>query len=190
MEARGALPHCALIDLYGHCSGSRDESRRQSLHHLSLGVSVGRAGAGPRPCGLYKLVSGESLSESAPRPRVRVFDSRRWAHLRRRVCSRLPSIRGDKKPLGWERSSLSWTGASSFLNAEPCKSGPAWPHQVAGVAVVGMGIWMWVSSARDAPRAAERANDRHRLHTRTVTPIIEPFSGPTNSSKVGVLVHW
>ena len=78
----------------------------------------------------------------------------------------------------------------TFLNAEPCKSGPAWPHQVAGVAVVSMGIWMWVRSARDAPRAAERANDRHRLRTRTVAPIIEPFSGPANASKVGVSVHW
>jgi hypothetical protein len=78
----------------------------------------------------------------------------------------------------------------TFLNATPCKPGPAWPHQLAGVAVVGMGIWMWVSSARDAPRAAERANDRHEMRSRRVTPLIEPFSGPANASKVGVSVHW
>lgn len=78
----------------------------------------------------------------------------------------------------------------TFLNAEPCKSGPAWPHQLAGITVVGMGIWMWVSTARDAPRAAERANERHRTRSRTVTPVIEPFSGPANSSKVGVSLRW
>ena len=78
----------------------------------------------------------------------------------------------------------------TFLNAEPCKSGPAWPHQLAGVAVVGAGIWMWVSSARDAPRAAERANDRHAMRSRKVTPLIEPFSGAEGASKVGVSVRW
>jgi hypothetical protein len=78
----------------------------------------------------------------------------------------------------------------TFLSATPCKSGPAWPHQLAGVGLVGLGIWMWVSSARDAPRAAERANDRHQLRSRTVTPLIEPFAGPANASKVGVSVHW
>jgi hypothetical protein len=78
----------------------------------------------------------------------------------------------------------------TFLSATPCKSGPAWPHQVAGVALAGRGIWTWVSSARDAPRAAERANDRHQMRSRRVTPLIEPFSGPANASKVGVSVHW
>lgn len=78
----------------------------------------------------------------------------------------------------------------TFLSATTCKSGPAWPHQVAGVALVGLGIWTWISSARDAPRAAERANDRHRLRSLTVTPVIDPFSGPSNGAKVGVSVHW
>ena len=78
----------------------------------------------------------------------------------------------------------------TFLSGERCKSGPAWPHQLAGVAVVGAGVWMWVSSARDAPRAAERANDRHAMRSRKVTPLIEPFSGADNASKVGVSVRW
>jgi len=78
----------------------------------------------------------------------------------------------------------------TFLNAEPCKSGPAWPHRVAGATIVGLGIWSWISSARDAPRAAERANERHRRRSRTVTPIIDLFSGPANASKAGVSVHW
>jgi hypothetical protein len=78
----------------------------------------------------------------------------------------------------------------TFLNAEPCESGPAWPHQLAGITLVGVAIWSWISSARDAPRAAERANERHRLRSRSVTPIIDPFSGPASGAKVGVSVHW
>ena len=78
----------------------------------------------------------------------------------------------------------------TFLNAKPCKSGAAWPHRVAGVTIVGLGIWTWISSARDAPRAAERANERHRRRSQTVTLIIDPFSGPANASKAGVSISW
>lgn len=78
----------------------------------------------------------------------------------------------------------------TFLSSTTCKPGPEWPHQVLGIAVVGIGIWEWISSARDAPRAAERANARHRTMSPTVTPIIDPLSGPANTSQVGVSVHW
>ena len=78
----------------------------------------------------------------------------------------------------------------TFLNAEPCESGPAWPRHLAGVTLVGVGLWSWISSARDAPRAAERANERRRRRSLTVNPIIDPFSGPANASKIGVSVHW
>jgi hypothetical protein len=78
----------------------------------------------------------------------------------------------------------------SFLSYETCKPGPEWPHQLAGVALAGIGLWTWISSARDAPHAAERANARHKARTLTVTPIIEPLSGPRNRSQVGVSVLW
>jgi hypothetical protein len=78
----------------------------------------------------------------------------------------------------------------TFLNTEPCESGPAWPRHLAGVTLVGVGLWSWISSARDAPRAAERANERRRRRSLTVNPIIDPFSGPANASKIGVSVHW
>lgn len=78
----------------------------------------------------------------------------------------------------------------SFFSTKPCKSGPAWPHQALGVALVGMGFWLWGSSARDASRAAERANERHRRQLQKVTPIIDPFAGPSNTSKIGVSVNW
>ena len=78
----------------------------------------------------------------------------------------------------------------SFLSATTCKSGPAWPHQTLGIALGGLGIWKWISSARDAPHAAERANARHNPRSRAVTPLIAPFSGPANASQVGVSVQW
>ena len=75
----------------------------------------------------------------------------------------------------------------TFLSDTKCESGPAWPHQLLGVTLVGLGIWEWVSSARDAPHAAERANARHGVG---VTPFIAPFSGPAHASEIGVSVHW
>jgi hypothetical protein len=78
----------------------------------------------------------------------------------------------------------------TFLSGSTCKSGPEWPHQALGIAVVGIGIWGWISSARDAPRAAERANARHAARSSGVTPFIAPFSGPANATQVGVSVQW
>jgi hypothetical protein len=78
----------------------------------------------------------------------------------------------------------------SFLSTTRCESGPAWPHQLLGVAMVGAGIWGWISSARDAPRAAERANARHAAQSRTVTPIIDPFSESTNGPRIGLSLRW
>jgi hypothetical protein len=80
--------------------------------------------------------------------------------------------------------------AFTFLSTSTCKPGPEWPHQLLGVTVVGMGIWKWISSARDAPHAAERANARHRVRSSAVAPFIAPFSGPANASQIGVALHW
>ena len=77
----------------------------------------------------------------------------------------------------------------TFLNATPCKSGPAWPHQALGVAVLGIGVWGWISSARDARHAAERANARHDAR-RAITPFIAPFSGPESASQIGLSLQW
>jgi hypothetical protein len=78
----------------------------------------------------------------------------------------------------------------SFLSMTRCDPGPEWPHQALGVAIVGLGIWEWVSSARDAAHAAERANARHDGRSAAVSPFIAPFSGAANASEVGVSLHW
>jgi hypothetical protein len=78
----------------------------------------------------------------------------------------------------------------AFFSPTTCNPGREWPHQALGIAIVGMGIWEWVSSARDAPHAAERANARHNARSSAVTPFIAPFSGPANVSEIGVSLHW
>lgn len=78
----------------------------------------------------------------------------------------------------------------SFLSAEPCDPGPRWPSRVVGVATVGLGAWMWVSSARDAPRAAERANARHRRRSARVVPLLEPAARPGGAWRAGAAVSW
>jgi hypothetical protein len=70
-----------------------------------------------------------------------------------------------------------------------CDPGPEWPHQLLGVAMVGTGLWKWISSARDAPHAAERANARHAKAIQA-TPIIQPPVGLHSGWKVGAVVNW
>jgi hypothetical protein len=78
----------------------------------------------------------------------------------------------------------------SFLSTTRCDPGPQWPHQVFGVALVVGGIWEWISSARDAPHAAERANERHRRKTRRSVPIIEPPADSHSGWRVGAEIHY
>lgn len=71
-----------------------------------------------------------------------------------------------------------------------CKPGPEWPHQLLGVAVVGLGFRQWILSARDAPRAAERANERHRRKMAQARPIIGPTGGFHGEWHAGVEIPW
>ena len=71
-----------------------------------------------------------------------------------------------------------------------CKSGPQWPHQALGVALVGAGIWEWISSARDAAHAAERANAKHLRHRAMVTPVIEAHVGARSGWRVGTEIRF
>lgn len=77
-----------------------------------------------------------------------------------------------------------------LFSPAPCKSGPRWPYGVLGVALVGMGIWEWISSARDASHAAERANDRHRRKTSAPAPIIQPPVNSHSGWRVGAQMHF
>jgi hypothetical protein len=78
----------------------------------------------------------------------------------------------------------------SFLSTTTCKSGPQWPHQVLGVALVGAGIWAWISSARDAAHAAERANAKHLRHRLTATPVIVAPVDAHGGWHLGTEIHF
>jgi hypothetical protein len=78
----------------------------------------------------------------------------------------------------------------SFLSMKKCDPGPQWPHQALGIAIAGVGVWGWVSSARDAARAAERTNERHRRKFARATPIIEAPAGSHGEWRTGVMIPW
>ncbi|HEX9250244.1 MAG TPA: hypothetical protein VF856_12135 [Gemmatimonadaceae bacterium] len=78
----------------------------------------------------------------------------------------------------------------SFLSTTRCDSGPQWPHQVLGVTVVGLGVWGWISSARDAAHAAERANERHRRKMAKAKPIIVAPGASHADWRAGVAIPW
>ena len=75
--------------------------------------------------------------------------------------------------------------------SEPCHPGPRWPRTVVALAGVGLGLYTWVSGVIDAPRAAERANERHRRGRRArAAPLIQ--ASPVNGGmlRVGAQVAW
>jgi hypothetical protein len=65
-----------------------------------------------------------------------------------------------------------------------------WSSRVLGVLLVGAGVWTWISSARDAPRAAERANIRHAARRLRLSPIVESSAGTSHQVKFGLAVGW
>jgi hypothetical protein len=78
----------------------------------------------------------------------------------------------------------------TFLSGRSCNPGPQWPHRLLGIAAVGAGFWAWISGARDAPLAAERANERHRRKTMKVSPFLNPASGSRLGAQVGLTMQW
>lgn len=66
---------------------------------------------------------------------------------------------------------------------------PDWPAHVLGTLAIGAGIASWVAGARDAPHAAERANERHR-HSTQVKPQITIVPGHARSLGVGLAASW
>ena len=81
--------------------------------------------------------------------------------------------------------------ALAALSWSECKNPPPqWLHQVTGILMVGAGFWTWISTARDAPHAAERANAKHRSKTLKVAPFVEPSAEPGAQWHAGLAVSW
>ena len=93
-----------------------------------------------------------------------------------------------------------WAGTATSLIAGPviyqfdgcvsidftraCKPPPRWTYQAVGILLIGVGAWIWVSSVRDAPHAAERATARHQLRLSKPPPPQDSLPGPRRSGKL------
>lgn len=78
----------------------------------------------------------------------------------------------------------------AFSNPTQCHPGPQWPHRTVGVIAMGAGVGMWIYSSIDAPRAARRANERHRRRTASIAPLIEPRRGARGGVNAGIAIPW
>jgi TM2 domain-containing membrane protein YozV len=78
----------------------------------------------------------------------------------------------------------------TFALFSACDPGPKWPYEVLGACMVVGAVWTWVSTARDAPHAAERANLRHRAKTAALAPFIQPSPAVPGQWNTGVTVRW
>jgi hypothetical protein len=78
----------------------------------------------------------------------------------------------------------------TFALFSACKAGPKWPYEAFGAYVVVGAVWTWISTARDAPRAAERANLRHRAKTAALAPFIQTSPTVRGQWNTGVTVRW
>ena len=76
-----------------------------------------------------------------------------------------------------------------FCIISPCPRASQTPHRLTGAVLIGTGLWTWISDARDAPRAAERANAKHRAKSVVITPFIEPATKPRQMD-AGIAVSW
>jgi hypothetical protein len=76
-----------------------------------------------------------------------------------------------------------------FCIISPCPRASQTPHRLAGAVAIGSGIWTWISDARDAPHAADRANAKHRAKSVVITPFIEPATKPRQMD-AGIAVRW
>lgn len=81
----------------------------------------------------------------------------------------------------------------TFLNFaifSTCHPGATWPYKLVGATMVGMGLWTWFSSARDAPHAAERANLRHARNSVRLSPVLGPSVTLDHRWQTGLAVNW
>jgi hypothetical protein len=70
-----------------------------------------------------------------------------------------------------------------------CDPGDPWAFRAAGILLVGLGAVSWVASVIDAPRAAERANERHRERQASAAPYLH-VGGDPPTVRAGLRVAW
>lgn len=82
--------------------------------------------------------------------------------------------------LGEDCSLLSWT----------CGRQERLANTLSGSLLILSSAYTWISSVRDAPKSAERANERHRRRELKLYPTIGIGSEPTKRLTAGFAVDW
>lgn len=82
-------------------------------------------------------------------------------------------------------------GSCAFSSIDKCTRGALrWESRAMGVFFVGTGLWTWIASVRDAPLAAERANERHRRRELKVGPLLEIKPQSQQQLRAGLSLDW
>lgn len=82
-------------------------------------------------------------------------------------------------------------GALSFaLSGLSPDKGPAWPLQVGGVLLIGLGVGVWVRGSLDAPRAAARSNAKHIQAATHVSLVFRSSGDAVRGTNFGLAVAW
>lgn len=63
-------------------------------------------------------------------------------------------------------------------------------NRAVGILLIGAGLWTWISAARDAPKSAERANERHRRRELNAHPLVEVNPQPGPQLRAGLSLGW
>lgn len=154
-------------------------------------------------CAASTALAQDSVStrvDTAPTPIVKPYRSPRLAQALGFVPGWGYMYSGE-----YWRGYLTWVGTIGGVGLGPvifqlnscvfalfsgCKPGPTWPYKLWGTYLTGMGLWIWYSSARDAPHAAQRANERHERDKLRITPVLD-HAGVTGSEwRSGLSVSW
>lgn len=82
-------------------------------------------------------------------------------------------------------------GSCGSASIDKCMHGILrWESRAMGALAAGTGLWNWISSARDAPLSAERANERRRRRELRVMPTVDLSPRDPKQLRAGVNVGW
>ena len=82
-------------------------------------------------------------------------------------------------------------GALAFaVSGMSPEKGAAWPLQVSGVLLMGLGVAVWVRGAIDAPRAAARANVKHTKPAARLSLVLQPSGTSGRRTNLGLAIAW
>jgi hypothetical protein len=77
-----------------------------------------------------------------------------------------------------------------FIFVATCSKSDRMANMLAGSFITISGVWTYISSIRDAPKSAERANERHRRRELRVQPMLDVMPGSAGRLNAGLSMDW